>query len=71
MIQLAMPLKLRKRFHFVSDIDEVYEVIDKDLLLEEHGGKRVHESSEWVALQMQRESNGSVISLQECYGGSK
>lgn len=71
MIQLAMPPKLRKRFHFVSDIDEVYEVIDKDLLLEEHGGKRVHESSEWVALQMQRESNGSVISLQECYGGSK
>ena len=71
MIQLAMPPKLRKRFHFVSDIDEVYEVIDKDLLLEEHGGKRVHESSEWVALQMQRESNLSVTSLEECYGGSK
>jgi len=71
MIQLAMPPKIRKRFHFVSDIDEVYEVIDKDLLLEEHGGKRVHESSEWVELQMQRESNGSVISLEECYGGPK
>mmetsp|Transcript_4371 Transcript_4371/g.12321 ORF Transcript_4371/g.12321 Transcript_4371/m.12321 type:complete len:271 (+) Transcript_4371:101-913(+) len=71
MIQLAMPPKLRKRFHFVSSIDEVYEVIDKDLLLEEHGGKRIHESSEWVALQMQRESNGSVISLEECFDGAK
>ena len=71
MIQVMMPPKLRKRFHFVSSIDEVYEVIDTDLLLEEHGGKRVHESSEWVASQMQRESNGTVCSLKECYNGSK
>lgn len=67
LISFLMPAKLRKRFHFVNSIEEVYEVIEKDQLLEEHGGKRVHDSTAWVSSQMERESNGSVCSLKECY----
>lgn len=66
-MSLMMPAKIRKRFHFVSDIEEVYKVIEKDMLLEEHGGKRAHDSSEWVYGQIEREASGSVCSLKECY----
>ena len=66
-ISMLMPAKLRKRFHFVSSIEEVYDVIERETLLEEHGGKRVHDSAEWVAAQMEREENGSVCSLKECF----
>lgn len=67
LVSLMMPAKLRKRFHFVNDIEEVYKVIDRDTLLEEHGGKRVHDSSAWVSEQMDREKSGTVCSLKECY----
>ena len=66
-ISMLMPAKLRKRFHFVSSIEEVYDVIERETLLEEHGGKRVHDSAEWVVAQMQREESGSVCSLKECF----
>lgn len=66
-IKLMIPAKLRKRFHFINSIEEVYEVIDKETLLEEHGGNRVHDSSEWVSSEVERENNGSVCSLKECF----
>ena len=66
-IQLLMPAKLRARFHFIDKLEDIYEVIDKEQLLEEHGGRRVHDSSLWVAVQMQREADGAVCSLQECF----
>lgn len=69
-VSLLMPAKLRQRFHFVNNIEEVYEVIDKETLLEEHGGKRVHDSSQWVSRQMEREKDGSVCSLKECFEAS-
>lgn len=63
---LLMPAKLRSRIHFVDDLTDIYEVIDKDQLLEEHGGKRKHDSSHWVNQQMKREADGSMVSLAEC-----
>lgn len=63
---LMIPAKLRSRMHFVKDIDEVYKVIDKDQMLEEHGGKRKHDAKEWVARQMAREADGSIESLGDC-----
>mmetsp|Transcript_25238 Transcript_25238/g.51515 ORF Transcript_25238/g.51515 Transcript_25238/m.51515 type:complete len:257 (+) Transcript_25238:143-913(+) len=66
-IQIMMPAKLRGRFHFVDKLEDVYDVIDKEQLLEEHGGNRLHDSSQWVAVQMQREVSGAVCSLQECF----
>mmetsp|Transcript_24701 Transcript_24701/g.44725 ORF Transcript_24701/g.44725 Transcript_24701/m.44725 type:complete len:289 (-) Transcript_24701:1171-2037(-) len=65
-IQYLMPKKLRSRFNFISDITEVYKVIDQDQLLEEHGGKRKHNSAEWVAAQIKRETDGTMVSLKEC-----
>eukprot|EP00978_Attheya_sp_CCMP212_P036398 scaffold164830_cov53-Attheya_sp.AAC.1 len=66
MIQYMMPKKLRSRINFISDIKEVYKVIDQDQLLEEHGGKRKHNSAEWVATQIRRETDGTMVSLKEC-----
>ena len=47
-------------------MNEVYEVIDQEEMLEEHGGKRVHDTRVWVAKQMQREENGTLESLGDC-----
>lgn len=65
-ISLMLPAKLRARTHFFKDIKEVYEIIDKDQLLVEHGGKRMHDSSQWVADQIHREENGTLDSLKDC-----
>ena len=66
-ISLMMPAKLRKRFHFVSSVEEVYDAIDKEMLLEEHGGARAHDAAAWVASQVEREESGSMCSLKECF----
>jgi hypothetical protein len=65
-VSLLMPPKLRARTHFVNDINEIYAVIDQDEMLEEHGGKRRHDSVQWVATQMEREANGTMQSLRDC-----
>ena len=65
-VSLLMPAKLRARTHFVNDINEIYAVIDQDQLLEEHGGKRKHDSIQWVDSQIQRELNGTMQSLRDC-----
>jgi hypothetical protein len=63
---LIIPAKIRQRVHFVDSMNEVYEVIDQEEMLEEHGGKRVHDTRVWVAKQMQREENGTLESLGDC-----
>lgn len=65
-LSLAMPSKMRARTHFVHSMDDIYKVIDQRELLEEHGGQRVHDSTAWVAQQMEREANDSIDSLQAC-----
>lgn len=65
-VRLMMPSKLRARMHFVDSMEDVYEVIDKDEMLEEHGGKRQHDTLAWVASQMEREVNGNMQSLADC-----
>lgn len=62
-ISLMMPTKIRQRFHFVDNIEEMYNVIDKDNLLEEHGGNLKHDQKQWLANHMERETNGSFDSL--------
>ena len=49
-----------------KSVDKVYEVIDQDQLLKEHGGKRKHNSADWVAAQIERETDGTMVSLKEC-----
>ena len=66
MSSLFMPAKLKKRVHFVTSLEDVYQVIDQDEMLEEHGGKRVHDTKAWVASQMEREVNGTIESLGDC-----
>ena len=60
-----MPPKLRARVHFVSDISEV--PIETSQLLVEHGGERNHNQSEWVQKQLEREMDGTITSLSDCY----
>lgn len=66
MSPLIIPAKMRQRMHFVDSLEAVYEVIDQDEMLEEHGGKRQHDVSAWVATQMEREANGTIESLGDC-----
>jgi hypothetical protein len=65
-ISLAFPAKLKARLHCVSDMVPILEAIDQANLLEEHGGKVVHNQKEWVAQQVEREMDGSMESLQDC-----
>jgi hypothetical protein len=65
-VSLLIPPKLRARTHFVYDINEIYAIIDQDEMLEEHGGKRKHDSVQWVASQMEREAGGKIQSLRDC-----
>lgn len=62
-ISLLLTKKIRERIHFVDSIDEIYNVIDKDLLLEEHGGKNNFNVKEWIHEQMERENNGTIESI--------
>ena len=66
MMSLIMPAKLKQRTHFVDSLEQVYEIIDKEEMLEEHGGTRTHDANEWVAKQMEREEKGVLESLGDC-----
>jgi len=50
----------------VDTLEEVYEIIDQDDMLEEHGGKRQHDVTAWVATQIERETNGTFETLGDC-----
>jgi hypothetical protein len=66
MIQYLMPKQIRLRLNFISDTTEVYKVFDQDQLLKEHNGKCKHNSADWVTAQIERETDGTMVSLQEC-----
>ena len=66
MFSQVLPKKMRNRYRFVKNMDEVYEVIDRDNLPVEYGGMRDHDQLAWVALQVEREEKGEAPSLNEC-----
>jgi len=65
-VSLLMPAKVRSRVKFVKDMSQVYAAIDREQLLEEHGGKRVYDGKEWVRNQIKREQDGTMHSLKDC-----
>ena len=54
---LMFPAKLRQRVQFVSSLADVYEAIDQEELLVEHGGKREHDQRAWTEAHLQREAD--------------
>jgi hypothetical protein len=62
-VSLMMPSKLRNRVHFLKKLEDAYEFIDQDQMLEEHGGQRQHDQIAWVAAHIARERCGEVESL--------
>ena len=64
-ISLLIPAKLRERIHFVSDISEV--PIEANEMLVEHGGQCNHNQADWVQKHIQRENDGAMTSLSDCY----
>ena len=64
-ISLLIPAKLRERIHFVSDISEV--PIETNEMLVEHGGQCNHNQVDWVQKHIQRERDGTMTSLSDCY----
>jgi len=65
-LSMAFPSKMRARIHFIDDISDIYEVIDKDSLFEEHGGKSDHDTAKWVANLAEQEKNEPIDSLYYC-----
>ena len=61
--RIVLPKKVRQRVHFIDSLEELDEVMDRDLLLPELGGKAEFSSSEWVEEQKQREENGTFVSM--------
>ena len=64
-VSLLLPAKIRQRIHFVSNISEV--PIETSEMLVEHGGQCNHNQVEWVQNQIQRERDGTITSLSDCY----
>ncbi len=60
---LFFPKKLKERVHYVDSLEDIQSVIDKDLLLVEHGGTLVYDADEWIEKQIQREQNGDLTSI--------
>ena len=59
---LLLPTKLQDRVRFVSSLSEVYEVIDQEQMLSEHGGSRTHDTAAWVSNHIAREASGELPS---------
>ena len=66
-MSVMFPAKLRQRTHFLKKLEDVYEIIDQNQLLLEHGGSRQHDQTQWVRMQIEREISGAVVSLKECF----
>jgi hypothetical protein len=60
---LLFSKKLRQRVHFVTSLDDIHDVIDRDLLLVEHGGKLDFDVEDWVERQIEREESGDLTSI--------
>mmetsp|Transcript_14517 Transcript_14517/g.20489 ORF Transcript_14517/g.20489 Transcript_14517/m.20489 type:complete len:655 (+) Transcript_14517:185-2149(+) len=58
--------ELRRRVHFIKNVSEIHDVIDKEKFLTTHGGEIEFDAYSWVSTQMQRESTGEVGSLKNC-----
>jgi hypothetical protein len=62
-----MLAKLRLRTHFVTSMDDIYLVIPQEEMQQEHGGNRNFDIHEWVDTHIQREQDGTVQSLRDCF----
>ncbi len=58
-----LPTKLKQRVHYVDSIEDMYEVVDQELLLKEHGGELLFDTDKWVSEQVQREESGDLTSI--------
>lgn len=58
--------KLKERTHFVESPEVIYAVIEKEKLLEEHGGDLQFDADAWVEKQCAREKKGDFESLHGC-----
>jgi hypothetical protein len=70
---MVLNRKLRQRFHFIDDMEELYSVIDKDSLLKEYGGKLEFNTKDWVENQKEREQSSTtqMESLTDCVPTTK
>lgn len=62
-VSLLLPKKLKQRMHYVEKIEDMYEVIDQELLLVEHGGKSTFDTEAWMAKQIERETSGEQTTI--------
>ncbi len=60
---LLFPKKLKERVHYLTSVEEMYEIVDQDLLLLEHGGKLDFNVNDWIGKQIQRENKGELASI--------
>jgi len=60
---LLFPKKLKQRVHYVESLEDMYGVIDQDLLLREHGGQLDFDVEEWVKKAIEREESGDISSI--------
>jgi len=60
---VLFPKKMKQRVHYVDSIEDIYEVVDKELLLKEHGGELEFDADTWVEEQINREKNGDLESI--------
>ena len=60
---LLLPKKVKERVHYVNSIEDVHTIIDKDLLLVEHGGMLEYNADAWIQTQIQREESGDWTSV--------
>lgn len=67
---LLLPKKIRQRAHFIKSIEEVYNIVDREKLLCEHGGDLNFDMSNWVEIHKKREVNGTIESFKTCFYAS-
>lgn len=53
--KLFFPKKLKERIHFIDSIEGIYEFIDQDKLLVEHGGTLEFDIDAWIQKQCEKE----------------
>ena len=64
---------MKHRIHFITSLEELYEKVDRDSLLVEHGGKLEFDSHQWTQEQKQRElqEECTMESLTDCIPTTK
>jgi len=61
-----MSPKLVARTKVLKKPSGLVKAIAQNQLMEEYGGSREYQAKEWVALQMSREADGVIVSLESC-----